>query len=152
MSQKAASLKQRQANRRNALKSTGPKTRAGKSRAAANAMQHGLSVPIDPTTAGPPLAAMVALLITEGLSAARAQDLALRILELERNLAHQRKLFATWVAHEPGASWLAPLQPVPRAGTWFGRLIQRRKREEAASSIRYLKRAFNQLNKALRIP
>ena len=34
-------------NRRNAKKSTGPKTAAGKARASRNALQHGLSVPID---------------------------------------------------------------------------------------------------------
>ena len=152
MGQKPTSPRQRQANRRNALKSTGPKTVAGKRRAAANAVQHGLSVPIDPTTAGRQMQALVALLTAEGMPPARAQDLALRILELERNLAHQRQLFAAWIADEPGAAWLAPLQPVPRADRWLDRLIQRRKREEAASSTRYLKRAFNQLNKALRIP
>ena len=34
------------ANRRNALKSTGPKTAAGKAAVAANAHRHGLSIPV----------------------------------------------------------------------------------------------------------
>ena len=41
------SPKQRAANRANALKSTGPKSELGRRRAAVNATQHGLSLPID---------------------------------------------------------------------------------------------------------
>jgi len=40
------SARQIAANRRNALKSTGPRTRVGKSRAARNAFRHGLSLPV----------------------------------------------------------------------------------------------------------
>jgi hypothetical protein len=39
-----ASERQISANRRNALKSTGPKSRAGKKRAASNSLRHGLSI------------------------------------------------------------------------------------------------------------
>jgi hypothetical protein len=42
-----ASERQIAANRKNALKSTGPRTNAGKQRAAKNARRHGLSIPID---------------------------------------------------------------------------------------------------------
>ena len=42
------SIAQRRANRRNALKSTGPKTKTGKRRASLNAVSHGLSAPADP--------------------------------------------------------------------------------------------------------
>ena len=38
--------RKRIANRRNAQKSSGPKTEDGKRRSAVNAMQHGLSVPL----------------------------------------------------------------------------------------------------------
>ena len=37
----------RQANRQNALKSTGPKSGTGKRRASKNALSHGVSQPID---------------------------------------------------------------------------------------------------------
>lgn len=137
MSQKPLSPQKRLANRRNALKSTGPKTREGKSRAAANAAQHGLSVPIDPTTAGLQLRAMVAVLAEEGLSPARAQDLALRILELERNLAHQRQLYLGRAAG-------------PEMPGWLGSVNSRRERDEPVHVARYLKRAYNQLVKAMR--
>jgi hypothetical protein len=42
-----ASARQIAANRKNTLKSTGPRTNAGKQRAAKNARRHGLSIPID---------------------------------------------------------------------------------------------------------
>ena len=42
------SIAQRRANRRTALKSTGPKTKAGRRRASLNALSHGLSAPVDP--------------------------------------------------------------------------------------------------------
>ena len=42
-----ASERQIAANRKNAIKSTGPKTRAGKRRAAGNAYRHGLSIQTD---------------------------------------------------------------------------------------------------------
>jgi len=42
-----ASEQQIAANRKNAIKSTGPKTRAGKQRASGNAYRHGLSIQID---------------------------------------------------------------------------------------------------------
>jgi hypothetical protein len=131
------SPQKRRANRLNALKSTGPKTLAGKRRASANAAQHGLSVPIDPATAGDKLRAMVALLTNEGLAPERAQDLALRILELERNLAHQRQLHTGKVAE-------------PAASGWLGQLSKKRNRNEPVHAARYLKRAYSQLVKAMR--
>jgi hypothetical protein len=45
------SLKQIAANRRNALKSTGPITAQGKARAGHNALRHGLSVPVNRASA-----------------------------------------------------------------------------------------------------
>ena len=43
------SAKQLEANRRNALHSTGPKTTEGKSRSSRNNLRHGLTVPSPPS-------------------------------------------------------------------------------------------------------
>jgi hypothetical protein len=74
----------RQANRRNALKSTGPKTHNGKRRASKNALSHGLSQPIDPSQVGDALDRMQALLTKSGYQATHAFRIALCLLDYDR--------------------------------------------------------------------
>jgi len=90
---------QRRANRRNALKSTGPRTQTGKRRASLNAVSHGLSAPADPAWREGKVSAIEVALQGEQLPDADARRVAEAIFEFERNIAHQREIFATRNAH-----------------------------------------------------
>jgi hypothetical protein len=88
------SAQKRQANRRNALRSTGPKSSDGKLRSSKNARMHGLSV-IDSMGISDPLLTKLSELISqEGVDNFLAQELANRIVSYERNQAYQRLLFS----------------------------------------------------------
>lgn len=87
------SPRQRAANRANARKSTGPKTSWGRSRASINSTKHALTQKIDTSPWGEHLGPLTKLLILEGLDAAKAHELARKILDYERNLLHLRKKF-----------------------------------------------------------
>jgi hypothetical protein len=89
-----SSIAQRRANRRNALKSTGPKTKTGKFRASLNAVSHGLSAPVDPSWREGKVSAIEGALKGESLSSAGSSRVAEAIFEFERNIAHQREIFA----------------------------------------------------------
>ena len=86
------SPKQRAANRANALKSTGPKSELGRRRAAVNATQHGLSLPIDTSIYKKEIAAVIRLIRDECDSDDQATELAKRIVDFERNEAYLMKL------------------------------------------------------------
>lgn len=88
------SPRQRAANRRNALHSTGPKTTAGRRRVATNAISHGLSVPVDPLIQQDLINPILDKLASEDLPEPVRLDLATKIAEFERNIAHQRERFA----------------------------------------------------------
>jgi hypothetical protein len=90
---KQTSLKKRQANRRNALRSTGPKSTEGRKRSSNNSLGHGLSVPVAIDFHDPLLESIVQMVAQEGLDLHTAKDLALKIVEYERNLAYQLELF-----------------------------------------------------------
>lgn len=91
---KPTSPQRRQANRRNALKSTGPKSAAGRRRSSGNSVTHGLSAPIATDAVDPLVNALTELIAQEGLHPQSARGLAIKILDYERNLAYQRVLFA----------------------------------------------------------
>jgi hypothetical protein len=86
------------ANRANAARSTGPRTRAGKAAIARNALRHGLSLPV---LAEPALAAEVAALATriagEGTSEAR-RTAAVRIAEAQVDVLRVRRVRAQIMA------------------------------------------------------
>lgn len=182
------SLQRRQANRRNALKSTGPKSAAGKKRSAANALSHGLSTPIGLQSTGPLLIAISNCIDQEVQESHIAREIARRIFDYERNLAYQRELFAqqfnrrgTSAAEETGVHGLFGSEldmmddyleeqcnfkrPIAKKDhsfvsntkhkmlkTW-SKVDTREQQErvrEGVNSVRYLKRASNQLIKALK--
>jgi hypothetical protein len=87
------SLKKRQANRRNALRSTGPKSAEGRQRSSNNSLGHGLSVPVVFDFNDPLVESIIQLVAQEGLDHHTAKDLALKMVEYERNLAYQLELF-----------------------------------------------------------
>lgn len=88
------SAQRRQANRRNALRSTGPKSPVGKAHSSKNARMHGLSV-IDSIVISDPLLTELSELISqEAVDNFWAQEIANRIVSYERNQAYQRLLFS----------------------------------------------------------
>ena len=97
------SPRQRAANRRNALHSTGPKTAVGRRRVATNALSHGLSVPVDPLTQYELVNPILDRLASEDLPASVRLDLATKIAEFERNIAHQRERFTDSISGQEPA-------------------------------------------------
>jgi len=180
------SIAQRRANRRNALKSTGPRTETGKRRASLNAVSHGLSAPADPAWREGKVSAIEGALKCERLPDANARLMAEAIFEFERNIAHQREIFATRHAHpdettgignpleaesslsdeidemlmidkrrggpdEEERAWLVEAQTFMRRQQ---RIQHARAKRDAVEEIvradRYMRRAANQLVKALK--
>ena len=90
---KQTSPQKRQANRRNALRSTGPKSTEGRKRSSNNSLDHGLSVPVALDLQDPLVGSIIQLVAQEGLDRRTTKDLALKIVEYERNLAYQLELF-----------------------------------------------------------
>ena len=81
----------RAANRANAARSTGPRTRGGKAAVARNALRHGLSLPVlaDPALA-PEAAALARRIAGEGASEPR-HAAALRIAEAQVDIERIRR-------------------------------------------------------------
>lgn len=182
------SPQRRQANRRNALRSTGPKSAAGKKRSAANALNHGLSAPIDVPSSDPLLMALSKCIVQEGHEPLAARRLASKILDYERNLAFQRELFVQQFALSSTNSGLETgarsifaeeldmmdaclgdrrifKRPIIKKDLNFVSHIklkmhklwssedafeQMEMAKEARTSVRYIKRASNQLIKSLK--
>jgi hypothetical protein len=88
-----ASAQKRQANRRNALRSTGPKSSAGKRRSSKNARMHGLSAISQIGISDPILAQLTTMIAEDGVDNYLAQEIASRIVSYERNQIYQRALF-----------------------------------------------------------
>lgn len=89
-----ATDRQRQANRLNALKSAGPKSTRGKKQASQNAQKHGLSTPLPLHLIEGEQERIAASVMLDGVDPLTAQELAVRIVEFERNMAYQRTLFS----------------------------------------------------------
>ena len=87
------SAAQRRANRRNALKSTGPKSRKGRQRASLNSTTHGLSRPADPEERRTAVDLILVALQGEPMEDRARERIAEVIFEFERNVAHHREIF-----------------------------------------------------------
>jgi len=77
------SLEKLLANRNNAQRSTGPKSKAGKQRVANNALSHGLSVKCEHDE-NPIYQALLSMLVDEGYEGDTAQEIALALAEYRR--------------------------------------------------------------------
>jgi hypothetical protein len=77
------SLEKLLANRNNAQRSTGPKSKAGKQRVANNALSHGLSVKCEHDE-NPIYQSLLSMLVDEGYEGDAAQEIALAMAEYRR--------------------------------------------------------------------
>jgi hypothetical protein len=77
------SLEKLLANRNNAQRSTGPKSKAGKQRVANNALSHGLSVKCEHDE-NPIYQSLLSMLVDEGYEGDTAQEIALALAEYRR--------------------------------------------------------------------
>jgi hypothetical protein len=88
-----ASLRKQQASRANSLRSTGPKSTLGKRLASQNSRTHGLSVVLPDEVIEPVVAKLVPLIIQDGIEQNVARQVAMKLVDYERNLAHERAYF-----------------------------------------------------------
>ncbi len=179
------SRRQRSANRKNALRSTGPRTPAGLIRASRNATKHGLSRPLDQVDNARIIQRLTSAIESEGIQSTVAYDLAIKIMEFERNVDRQRQIHEKRISgklvdavaimdceyeHDPmrivlegfAAGRLHPelseAEETIRDGAKFLVALHRKRLaskihaegREPLESVRYLRRASNQLIKALK--
>lgn len=94
------SPKRLQANRRNARRSTGPRTAAGKQRSAQNAVRHRLSVPLPDDLLDPLRQQVAGLLLASSIPPENADALAETIIGHERVMAAFRKTAYERLRHD----------------------------------------------------
>jgi hypothetical protein len=98
-----ASLRKQQASRANSLRSTGPKSTLGKRLASQNSRTHGLSVALPDEVIEPGVARLVPLIMQDGIEQNVAKQVAVKLLDYARNLAHERASFMKATANENDA-------------------------------------------------
>ena len=86
----------RQANRRNASRSTGPKTQEGRVVSSLNAIKHGLNLPVDLNANCVNLKVLCELLRSNGLDDEQSKGLIAKLMDYERNQAHQLTIYKKW--------------------------------------------------------
>jgi hypothetical protein len=91
------SKRQIEANRDNAKRSTGPKTKAGKTRSARNALRHGLSRPAKDDVALERLADAINAGLDGKLKSSTTTDLARANLRLSHIRRHRYAMLASWL-------------------------------------------------------
>ena len=129
-----SSLAKARANRRNSLKSTGPKSPAGKTIAARNSLRHGLSLPVldDPTAAreAEDLARAIETSVTGSKADSPRHAVTIRIAEAELDLRRIRLVkrpVTIEVVSDP-AQAAGPLRELARIDRYEGRAVSRRNR------------------------
>ena len=95
MTAKIASDRKRASNKRNAIKSTGPKSDLGKRRAAKNALRHGLAVPVASLAAFQDDIEALAILISQSVGHEFVTDLSRQAAEAQIEIIRCRKLRAS---------------------------------------------------------
>ncbi len=95
-----ASLRKQQASRANSLRSTGPKSTLGKRLASQNSRTHGLSVALPDEVIEPVVARLVPLIMQDGIEQNIAKQVAMKLVDYERNLAHERASFVKATADD----------------------------------------------------
>jgi hypothetical protein len=126
--------KQIEANRRNALRSTGPRSQQGKARVAKNALRHGLSVPLaafpEPDEAVKRLTGIIARNDDNAASLDAASRIAEATLDLQRVRAAKQPLMEKLTAAvdgESGGVLMATLNALKRLDRYERRALSRRK-------------------------
>ena len=126
-----ASSKQIAANRRNAGKSTGPKSVPGRARSSRNALRHGLAIPVETDPHVRDEVKKLAKAIAAAAGLARSGEAAHSFAEAEFDLSRIRKLKST-VFNEAGFIDFASLN------------------DKLSKIARYERRAFSRRKRALR--
>ena len=130
------------ANRANAAKSTGPRTKAGKARVAGNALSHGLAAAQSVPGSGEVEALAGALLLGVGAAKtpeleAAARDLALAQMDVLAVRAIRREAWLRLALVAPGRvgqPMVAPRAPAPRGYARIARMEEAQDRREARAS------------------
>ena len=128
--------RQKEANQRNALKSSGPKSLEGKRRASFNAIKHGLSLPIDERLYGAQIAQVCILIRADCGSEDQAIELAKRIIDFERNETFLQNLCALSTSdevlyREQNPQHIARLELLHELRAWDSDMRARRKAQQA---------------------
>ena len=132
-----ASSKRIAANRRNARKSTGPKSVLGRSRSSRNALRHGLAVPVEADPQVRDEVKKLAKAVAAAAGLARPGEAAHAFAEAEFDLLRIRKLKST-VLNEAGFIAGGDLDDLASLNDKLSKLA------------RYERRAFSRRKRALR--
>ncbi len=138
MSSEMTSSRQREANRRNARRSTGPRTSAGKAASRLNARWHGLATPLEREPGVSPEIEQLAVEIAGGRC--ELIDLARRVAEAELELRRVRRARLLLAKFPPQPAYSPKMIESPNARL-FERalgLIVRRKKNNSLEDLRRL--------------
>lgn len=149
-------IKQKLANQYNAQRSSGPKTDEGKRKSAINATRHGLTMSIEDSAWQPFLNQIKNLLVEDGYDKASARNLALYILDFERNVEYLMKICekSKVSAYVKGVNFETAKENSFKNLNLDNRKIhelQLKNYKEFKSADRYFRRAANQLLKRCRL-